>query len=107
MDFDFHQQFKDYSNIELLKIVRQPANYQLAAVAICQSYLFFKYQNIHQGNTIAYLLPIAIRTVFVAFLWRDSIADHFGVSRNTKKDTALITTAGTLALVLTFYFLFA
>jgi hypothetical protein len=243
MDFDFYQQYKDYSNIDLLKIVRQPANYQLAAVAaaeeilrerqvsaedisvvdqyfldiensekgkkekiealknkvtdllepvlqpgekiepnkwlnillliiavqyawtlfnttwrliqflqcnycsfditiiaalltlmyvpfiffllfkrrrwgwillfadnlftlislISQSYIFFKYQSIHHGNITSYLLPILIRAAFASFLWRDSIANHFGVIHETKKRTALITTAGTLLFILSMY----
>jgi hypothetical protein len=246
MDFNFHQQYKDYSNIDLLKIVRQPANYQLAAVAaaedllrerqvsseeisavdqyfldmensekdkkekvsalknkvtdllepvlqpgeevkpnkwlnvllvtiafqyawtlfstaaglipffqctycsfdftilfslltliyvpiifyllfkrkrwgwillfadnlfvsiskISQSYIFFKYQSVHHGNTTSFLLPILIRAAFATFLWRGSIANHFGVTGNTKKKTALITTAGTLLFILTVYLLF-
>ena len=32
MNFDFHDKYKDYSNIDLLKIVRRPTEYQVAAV---------------------------------------------------------------------------
>src|SRR6266487_3556660 len=32
MNFNFYDQYKNYSNIDLLKIVKQPDNYQAAAV---------------------------------------------------------------------------
>jgi hypothetical protein len=32
MDFNFYEEYKSYSNVELLKILKQPANYQPAAV---------------------------------------------------------------------------
>lgn len=74
--------------------------------SISQSYVFFKYQNVHQGDATSYLLSILIRVAFVSFLWRKSIADHFEVSVETKKKTALITTAGTLLFILIMYVLF-
>ena len=39
MNFDFYQQYKNYSNIELLKIVKQPTDYQPAAVAVATQIL--------------------------------------------------------------------
>ena len=39
MNFDFYQQYKNYSNIELLKIVRRPDDYQPAAVAVAAQIL--------------------------------------------------------------------
>jgi hypothetical protein len=39
MTFNFHDQYKDYSNIELLKIVRQPNEYQTEAVDAATSIL--------------------------------------------------------------------
>jgi hypothetical protein len=39
MTFNFHDQYKDYSNIELLKIVRQPNEYQTDAVEAATSIL--------------------------------------------------------------------
>ena len=32
MDFNFYEEYKSYSNFELLKILKQPADYQPAAV---------------------------------------------------------------------------
>jgi hypothetical protein len=32
MNFDFHDKYKDFSNIELLKIIRRPNEYQVSAV---------------------------------------------------------------------------
>ncbi|MBO9203508.1 MULTISPECIES: hypothetical protein [Niastella] len=71
-----------------------------------QSYIFFKYQSIHNGNTISFLLPLLIRAAFVAFLWRDPIASHFGAMQETKKNTAFITTGGSLLFVLIMFLLF-
>lgn len=39
MNFDFYQQYKDYPNTELLKIVRRPSDYQPAAVAVASELL--------------------------------------------------------------------
>lgn len=74
-------------------------------VGISQSYIFFRYQSIHQGDTTSFLLPILIRAAFLPFLWRDSIANHFGVNHETKKNTAIITAAGTLLFILITYLL--
>jgi hypothetical protein len=60
------------------------------------SYLFFKYQSIHHGSTISFILPILIRGAFVLFLWQNSIADFFGVNYETKKKTFAMITIGTL-----------
>ena len=73
---------------------------------ISQSYIFFNYQSIHGGSTASFLVPIFIRAAFVAFLWRESIAGHFGVPPETKKKTAFITIIGTLLYVLIVYLLF-
>src|SRR3954464_10304228 len=34
MNFDFYEQYKDYSSTELLKIVKRPADFQPQAVAV-------------------------------------------------------------------------
>ncbi len=73
---------------------------------VSQSYIFFKYQSIHQGVTISFIIPILIRIAFMTFLWRDSITVHFGVTDAIKKKTALITSAGTLLFILLMYLLF-
>ena len=73
---------------------------------ISQSYIFFKYQSIHHGDTTSFLLPILIKSAFVFFLWRDPIAYHFGISKETKKKTALITTTGTLLFIFAIYLMF-
>jgi len=39
MNLDFQQQFKDYSTVELLKIVKRPGNYQPTAVAAAEQLL--------------------------------------------------------------------
>ena len=39
MNFDFYQLYKDYSNIELLKIVKRPTEYQPTAVAVATQIL--------------------------------------------------------------------
>jgi hypothetical protein len=73
---------------------------------VSQSYIFFKYQSIHHGDTTSFLLPIFIKAAFVFFLWRDPIANHFGIVHETKKKTALVTTAGTLLFILIMYLMF-
>jgi hypothetical protein len=70
---------------------------------VSQSYIFFNYQSIHHGNTTSFLLPILIKSAFVFFLWRDSIANHFGINAETKKKTALITTIGSLLFISIMY----
>jgi hypothetical protein len=72
---------------------------------VSQSYIFFKYQQIHQGDTTSFLIPIFIRTAFVSFLWRNPITEHFGVTHEIKKKTALIITAGTLIFIFITYLL--
>ncbi|HET6995320.1 MAG TPA: hypothetical protein VFI06_10085, partial [Chitinophagaceae bacterium] len=39
MNFDFYQQYKNYSNTELLKIVKRPTDYQAAAVLVATQIL--------------------------------------------------------------------
>jgi hypothetical protein len=73
---------------------------------VSQSYIFFKYQSIHRGDTTSFLLPILIKAAFVFFLWRDPIANHFGIVKETKKKTALITTAGTVLFIFVMYLMF-
>lgn len=73
---------------------------------LSQSYFFFKYQSIHYGDTTSYLLPILIKTAFVFFLWREPIANLFGISIETKKKTVLITTIGTLLFIFIMYLMF-
>jgi len=73
---------------------------------ISDSYIFFKYQNIHQGDTTSFFIPIIIRTAFVFFLWREPIAAHFRITYATKKKTALVTIAGTLLFFFIMYLLF-
>ena len=71
-----------------------------------QSYIFFKYQDIHHGSTSSFLLPILIKAAFAFFLWRNPIASHFGVSFETKKKTTLITTVGTFLFIFIMYLTF-
>ena len=73
---------------------------------VSQSYIFFKYQSIHHGDTSSFLLPIFIKAAFVFFLWRDPIANHFGIAPETKKKTAFITTGGTLLFIFAMYLMF-
>jgi hypothetical protein len=74
---------------------------------VSQSYIFFKYQRIHHGSTTAFLMPIFIKASFVFFLWRDPIANHFGITQRTKKKTAVITIAGTLVFFLGMYVIYS
>lgn len=60
--------------------------------SLFQSYIFFKYQEQHRGDTSTFVFSILIRAAFVFFLWRVPISDFFGVTHNSKKDTAVVTT---------------
>jgi len=73
---------------------------------VSQSYIFFKYQSIHHGDTTSFLLPILIKAAFIFFLWLDPIANHFGIAQETKKETALITIIGTLLFIFVMYLMF-
>lgn len=63
---------------------------------IFQSYIFFKYQEYHGGDTGTFVILILIKAAFAYFLWRAPISDFFGVTNNAKKDTAIITTVITI-----------
>ena len=74
--------------------------------SLAQSYIFFKYQPVHHGNTVSFLTPIVIKAAFVLFLRGDSIANHFGITQEIKKKTASITTIVTLLFILIMYLIF-
>lgn len=74
---------------------------------LSESYIFFKYQSIHHGDTASFVLPIFIRTAFVFFLWREPIANHFAVNADTKKNTALITIGVALVFLFVMYLIFS
>ena len=67
---------------------------------VTQSYIFFKYQSIHHGDTTSFLLAIFLKAAFVFFLWRESISNYFGVTQGTKKKAAVLTAGGTLLFFL-------
>jgi hypothetical protein len=66
-----------------------------------QSYIFFEYPEFRSDGISAFLLPILIKAVFIFFLWRVPISDFFGVTKNAKKDTAIITTVCAIILFVT------
>lgn len=67
---------------------------------ISQSYIFFKYQQYHQGDTVSFFTQIIIKGLFVFFLWRNYISDFFNVTREIKKKTAIVTTIVTVLFIL-------
>lgn len=67
--------------------------------SLSQSYIFFKYQQIHHGDTFSYLAQLLIRGAFGLFLWRDVIANYFGVTQETKRKTAMFTIVVTLLFI--------
>lgn len=67
---------------------------------LSQSYIFFKYEQYHHGDTILFFTQILIKGLFVFFLWRNYISEFFSVSKETKKKTAIVTTIITLLLIL-------
>ena len=71
-------------------------NFGSLILSLSETYIFFKYQYIHHGNTVSFVVPILIRAAFAYFLWNDAIAELFCVNTGTKKRTAWITAGGTL-----------
>ena len=67
---------------------------------VSQSYIFFKYQQYHHGNTLSFLTQILIKGLFMVFLWRNHISDFFNVTKKTKKKTAIITTIVTIIFII-------
>lgn len=79
------------------------ANLFAFILALSNIYFFFRYQEIHNGDTRMFVLDLLMRGAFVYFLWKPLIAGHFGVSDETKKRTAWVTTALTLCLILVLF----
>lgn len=67
---------------------------------VSQSYIFFKYQQYHHGDTFSFFTQIIIKGLFVFFLWRNYISDFFNVTKEVKKKTAIITTIVTVLFIL-------
>jgi hypothetical protein len=67
---------------------------------VSQSYIFFKYQQYHHGDTFSFISQIILKGLFVFFLWRTYISDFFSVTKETKKKTVIVTIAITLLLIL-------
>lgn len=67
---------------------------------VSQSYIFFKYQQYHHGDTISFFTQILIKGLFVFFLWRNYISDFFSVTKEIKKKTAIVTTIITILFIL-------
>lgn len=67
---------------------------------LSQSYIFFKYQFIHHGNTSSFLFPIIVSTIFIIFLWQKNITNYFNVTNKVKKITAAIVTTMSIILIL-------
>jgi len=79
--------------------------FALISGSVSQSYFFFKYQSIPNGDLTTFILPILIKLAFVFFLWRNEISNYFRVTIETKKKTALIATGGTTLLILILFLL--
>ena len=67
---------------------------------ISQSYVFFKYQLYHQGDTLSFFTQIIIKGLFVFFLWRNNISDFFNVTMEVKRKTAIVTIIVTVLFIL-------
>lgn len=73
---------------------------------LSESYVFFKYQEVHRGDTISFVLPIFIKIAFIYFLWSDSISDFFKVNKRIKVKTLIITIAVVMLFLLVMYLLY-
>jgi len=58
---------------------------------LAEAPLFFRYQEIHHGNTAVFLFPIFLNVAFANFLFRQNIADLFNVLKLTKRKTLMYT----------------
>lgn len=67
--------------------------------SLSQSYIFFKYQTIHQGDTGDFIWTLIIKSVFVVFLWREDIASYFNILPTDKKKYAFRIAGALLVLV--------
>ena len=67
---------------------------------ISQSYIFFKYQQYHQGDTVSFFTQIIIKGLFVFFLWRNNISNFFNVTMEIKRKTAIVTMIVTVLFIL-------
>jgi hypothetical protein len=54
-------------------------------------YPFFKYRDIHHGDTTLFLLSILINAAFSYFLWTTNISSFFSVRPKTRRQTVIIT----------------
>lgn len=71
---------------------------------ISQSFIFFKYQQYHQGETVSFFTQIIIKGLFVFFLWRNYISEFFNVTIEIKKKTAIVTIIVTVLFILSIHF---
>ena len=52
---------------------------------LSESWILFKYQDIHHGNVSTFLWSVFAEVALVIFLWRPEIADWFGIDEKEKK----------------------
>lgn len=72
---------------------------------VSEGYIFFKFRHLYHSSITSFILPIMIRSAFTFFLWRNAIAEHFGVSAKNKKRTALVVAGVTVVFVVAVPFL--
>ena len=53
-----------------------------------------------EGDTFSFIVQLLIRGAFGFSLWRDVIANYFGVTTETKRKTAVITVAVSLLFII-------
>jgi hypothetical protein len=75
-------------------------NVFIVITTLGQSYIFFRYQDVHGGDTFSFIWPVVIRSFFLFFLWKQEIAQHFNVTPEIKKKTLAWTAAGTVVFVI-------
>jgi hypothetical protein len=66
---------------------------------LSQSYIFFKYQYIHQGSVSDFLFSILIRLSFVVFLWNKKISGYFNIMPRIKFKTAIIASVAAMFFI--------
>jgi len=69
---------------------------------IVLSITYVHYQNLRGGFDTSFFLPVVIRAIFLIFLWRQSVCDHFTISNRIRNRTAIISAA-----VIVFFIIFS
>jgi hypothetical protein len=66
---------------------------------LSQSYLFFKFQSIHQGNTAEFIWSFVWRLALLTFLLRPDVASLFNISHPKRKKYAIVISIASIVII--------